>query len=171
MPGLAPIPAPGRFSDVLRAISPRATANRSGELDARDVGRVELIQFLKLNPACVPAIDDNIDRREQAYANPLVSDLLLHAEALGRLDRRQSPVVLAGKDIRGKQLQYPFVSRILILAAENGINEMEDRYSSRYLYDASRAAQYLPPDFVVTVKIYGSWCKTMAIPTSSAITV
>jgi hypothetical protein len=105
MPGLAPIPAPGRFSDVLRAISPRATANRSGELDARDVGSVELIQFLKLNPACVPAIDDNIDRREQACANPLVSDLLLHAEALGRLDRRQSPVVLAGKDIRGKQLQ------------------------------------------------------------------
>jgi hypothetical protein len=40
---------------------------------------------------------------EQAYANPVVSDLLLHAEALGRLDRRQSPVVLAGKDIRGKK--------------------------------------------------------------------
>ena len=82
---LAPIPAPGRFSDVLRAISLRATANRSGELDAGDLGSVELIQFLKLNPACVPAIDDNIDRREQAYANPVVSDLLLHAEMKNRL--------------------------------------------------------------------------------------
>jgi hypothetical protein len=45
----------------------------------------------------------------------------------GNVDKNRPEQWPRWGSFRGKQLQYPFLSSILVLAAENGINEMENR--------------------------------------------